>query len=351
MERVTMQNQPLGGSGMHVSRLCLGTMTFGNPIHEPQCVRLVHHALDHGVNFFDTSNVYEGYDRRLGSPGGVGEELLGTALSGRRHDAVICTKLANPVGAGVFDAGLSSRHLDRELEKSLKRLRTDWIDVVLAHRWDPACAIPEVWGVFDRWVRSGKVRVVGVSNWPVWRLAQAAEFAARHQLPAVTVSSPKYNLMCRGIELEHVPCALHYGAALVTYQAFQSGLLTGKYRYAEPPPPGSRAAANAAWLALPDADTFERLEGLGRLAREAGMSMAQYAISWILARRGVASVIVGCRSPEQLDDAAVAVSRRIPPEHFARIDSLFPPPRPTFGEQVLRWTGAGWRLEDGEMFS
>ncbi len=343
-----MEYRTLGGSGIQVSRLCLGTMTFGNPVDQRHCAELVSHALDRGVTFFDTSNAYEGYDRTLGSRGGVGEELLGLALQGRRHEAVICTKFANPVGAGAFDAGLSSRHLDRELEKSLNRLRTDWIDVVLAHRWDPSCSISEIWAVFDRWVRSGKVRAVGISNWPAWRIAQAAEFAIHNHLPPPAVSSPKYNVMSRGIELEHLPCALHYGISLVTYQAFQAGLLTGKYHHGQATPLGSRGAEKAAWLALPEEDTFRRLETLAALASEAGMSPAEYAVSWILSRRGVASVIVGCRSPQQLDATLGAISKRIPAEHFQKIDSLFPPPRPASGEQVLRWTGTGWVLEDRE---
>ena len=164
-----MELRVLGATGMRVSPVCLGTMTFGKPTGAQECEHLVGGALDRGVNFFDTSNSYEGYDRTFGSSGGVAEELLGKALQGRRHEAVICTKFANPVGQGPFDAGLSARHLDRELEKSLRRLGTDRIDVVLAHRWDSSTTVDEVLRVFERWVAAGKVLAVGVSNWPIWR--------------------------------------------------------------------------------------------------------------------------------------------------------------------------------------
>ena len=316
----------LGRSGIHVSRLALGTMTFGNPLEEQQCRALVSHALDCGINFFDTANVYEGYGRTFGSAGGLGEEMLGKALRGQRHNAVLCTKFANPVGRGPLDAGLSARHLEKQLESSLRRLGTDWIDVVLAHRGDPSVAVEEVWRVFERWVRSGKVLCVGASNWAAWRIAQANEIAARYGWPPACVTSPKYNMLDRNPELEEIPCASHYGMAVVAYQPFEGGLLTGKYRRGQPPPAGTRASEKPDWVNSLNDSTFDKLEAVEKLARDVQMTLAQYVISWVLSPRRVASAVVGCRTPEQLDSAIEGASRQLPPEHFNKIDSLFPSP-------------------------
>jgi aryl-alcohol dehydrogenase-like predicted oxidoreductase len=342
-----MNYQPLGTSGAMVSQICLGTMTFGDPLGESDCTNLVAHALDRGINFFDTSNVYEGYSRTFGSSGGLGEEMLGKALKGRRDKAILCTKFGNPVGLGPLDAGLSARHLERELEKSLRRLRTEWIDLVLAHRWDTAVSVDEVWRLFDSWRIAGKVRMFGVSNWPTWRIAQISEIAAQNGWPAVSASSPKYNLLKRGVELEHLPCALHYKIALVPYQPLEGGILTGKYR-GRSAPAGSRGAEKPGWISGPDQLLDEKIAALERLAQQMNVPLSQYVIAWTLSQPGITSLIMGCRSSEQLDDSVAALELSLPEEHFAQVDSLFPPPQPWGGEQVLFWRDEGWRLEDLE---
>lgn len=338
----------LGRSGILVSRICLGTMTFGTPTTEAQASKLVGHALDQGVNFFDTSNAYEGYDRTFGSSGGVAEEILGKALKGRRHEAVICTKFANPVGLGPLEAGLSARHLETELEKSLKRLKTDRIDLFLAHRWDARLPVEEVWRVCDRWVRSGKVIAVGISNWPTWRVSQVSEIAVKYGWPSVAASSPLYNPVRRGVELEHVPCATHYNISLIPYQPFAGGIFTGKYRRGQPAAAGTRAAEMPGWVPKIDDGLFDKLEALEALANEMSIPLPQYVIAWVLSRKGVTSTIVGCRTAEQLDSAVAGSEQVIPPEHFAKIDSLFPPPKPHGGEAVLQWRTNAWKLEDIE---
>jgi aryl-alcohol dehydrogenase-like predicted oxidoreductase len=344
-----MRYAALGRGGMQVSRVCLGTMTFGTPVTEPQACDLVHHALERGVNFFDAANMYEGYSRTLGSPGGVGEEILGKALSGHRQEVVICTKFANPVGLGPLDAGLSARHLEFELEKSLRRLNTDWIDLVLAHRWDPSVAVEEVWRIFDRWVHSGKVLQVGVSNWPTWRVAQVSEITDRYGWAPVTANSTMYNLLHREAELEQFPCARHYNIALLPYQPFSGGVLTGKYRRGEPAGSGSRAAEKANWLPPLENTLFDKIESLEALAREASMPMAEYVVSWVLSRPMVASIVVGCRNKQQLDMLIAATDRCIPADHVSRINSIFPSPKPWGGEQVLQWREKTWKLEDSEV--
>ena len=345
-----MQYAVLGPSGIRVSRLCMGTMLFGNPLDEAPSRRLVDHCLASGLNFFDTSNAYEGYDRTFGSRGGVSEEVLGKALKGKRHRAIICTKFANPVGLGPEEGGLSVRHLEAELDASLKRLGTDWVDLFLAHRWEATASVPEVWRLFDRWVQAGKVRAVGISNWPVWRIAQAAELGQRHGWPAVSASSPKYSLLCRGIEMEHMTCARHYGISLLTYQALEGGRLSGKYRRNQPLPEASRAVEWPNATSSMEGAFFDQLEALERLAQEAGMDLVQYVTAWTLGRPGVASLIIGSRDEKQLNGTFEALDKTIPAEHLPQIDALFPPPRPLGGEQVLFWREKrGWVLEDREV--
>jgi aryl-alcohol dehydrogenase-like predicted oxidoreductase len=264
------------------------------------------------VNFFDTSNSYEGYNRTFGSPGGLAEEILGKALERQRQRAVICTKFANPVGLGALEAGLSARHLEVELGNSLRRLRTDWIDLVLAHRADASVPTGEVWRTFERWVSSGKVHCVGVSNWAAWRIARANEIAGRHGWLPPCASSPKHNLLGRSAELEQIPCAVRYGMAVIAYQPYAGGLLTGKYRLGQALPQGTRGSEKPAWLSAPDAALFDKLEALENLAQSAGLGVPQYVISWVLSQRGIASVVVGRRTPEQLDTVVDGLQKPIP---------------------------------------
>ena len=343
-----MEFRPLGSSGIMVSALCVGTMTFGKPLGEAESGRLVSHALDMGINFFDTANVYEGYDRVVGSSGGVSEELLGKALLGRRQEAVVCTKLGNPVGFGPMDGGLSARHLEEQLEKSLRHLKTDWIDLVLAHRWVAGFPVEEVWRVFDRWVCAGKVLSVGISNWPSWRVAQASEVAKMRGWTPVTASSPKFSLLSRGMELEQLGCALHYGIGLIPYQSLESGLLSGKYRFGKPAPLGSRQDEKPEWVPRVGKSVFNRLEKLRELSQEIGADLAQYVTAWTLARPGIVSLIMGFRNTQQLDAGIAGLELKIPDLHHKEIDKLFPPPRPSGGEQVLRWSMGKWVLQDRE---
>lgn len=345
-----MEHRVLGSTGLVVSPVCVGTMTFGRPMDEAQSTDLVGYALDQGINFFDTANVYEGYDREVGSKGGVSERILGQALASRRDEAVICTKLGNPAGTGPLDAGLSAHHLEIQLEQSLKRLRTDRVDLVLAHRWQPAIPVEEVWRVFDRWVRTGKVLAVGVSNWPTWRLTQASEIAQQNGWPTVAVSSPKYSLLTRGIELEHVPCAQHYGVGLVPYQTLEGGALSGKYKRGQSPPAGSRGEEKPEWMPPRDDVLMDKIDTLRRLSREAAMSLVEYVMAWTLSQRGITSIIAGLRNRAQLDAAVEATEKTIPTEHLSQIDAIFPPPKPKAAgcDQVLSWREGGWVLDDRE---
>ena len=333
---------------MNVSPICLGTVNFGTPLDEPAAEKLVSSALDKGLNFFDTSNVYQGYSRRFDSAGGVGETILGKALAGRRHQAVICTKLGNPNGPGPLSAGLSARHLHLELDNSLRRLQTDWVDILLAHRTDPSVAVEDVWATLDRMVQSGKVRCVGVSNWPSWLMAKACELSARHGWARCSVSSPEYSLLNRQIELEHQPACLHYQVGMMTYKGLMGGVLTGKYERDQSNFSGTRAGAKQAWLPNLDDSLFGKLEAFQKVTRRAGLSMTDYSIAWLLSRPAVSSVVLSFSNSDQLRAAVAATAKTIPVEDQIEIDRIFEAPQRPGGEQVLRWK-SGWVLQDREL--
>jgi aryl-alcohol dehydrogenase-like predicted oxidoreductase len=343
-----MNYTALGATGIRVSPITMGTMIFGNPLDQSQCDRLVAAALDRGINFFDTADVYEGYSRTWGSAGGVSEQVLGKALGAQRHRAVICTKFGNPAGTGPLEAGLSRRHLDKQLEASLRRLGTDYVDLFLAHRWDPSVAMEEFLETCECWIRAGKVRAVGASNWPVWRIAQACEMARASGAPKLQVVSPKYNLLYRGVDMEQNACALHYGVSIVSYQPLEAGILSGKYTGGQAPE-GSRGSEKPGWIPKLKPGDAERLDALARMASESGSTSAEYAIAWVLSRPAVASVILGWRTEAQMESAIAATGLQIPVAHLAELDALFPPQGPLAEERVLVWRDGAWALIPTEL--
>ena len=308
-----MHYRPLGRSDLRVSTLCLGTMTFGSPVSEPDAVRLVHEAMDRGVNFFDTANIYEGYTRVIGNPGGRAEEILGQALLGRRDRAVVVTKVANPVGPGPGDKGLSPAHVRREIDKSLRRLRTDHVDIYYLHKPDPDTPLADSLAAFNEIVDTGKARHYGFSNFSA---AQAEEIlrvcdALRLRRPLVT--QPPYSLLKRGIEGDLLPLCRREGIGVTPYQVLQGGLLTGKYRRGQPPPAGSRKADRGDWMWDLTDELFDAIESAERDARAAGRPLAEHAIAWVLGQPGIASAIVGLHTAAQLDQA-IRAAESAPPD-------------------------------------
>lgn len=320
-----MQQRSLGSSGLLVSPICLGTMTFGSPVSEADSIRLVHAAIDMGINFVDTANVYEGYRRFLGSPGGVAEEIVGKALADRRDKVILATKVGAPVGPGPQDRGLSAVHILREVDRSLRRLKTDTIDLYIIHWPDKWVAIEATLKAIDVAVRQGKVRCFGASNHSAWQLCEMLWLADRHGLARVVSSQIPFSMLRREFHHDLTFCRKH-GIGVTPYQSLQGGLLTGKYRRGQKPPTDSRAAEKPDWIWKTDDQLFDRLEGIESLAREAGMSTTHYALAWTLAQPAIVSLIVGVKHVEQIQDAVAAADRQIPAEHFARIDAVAPPP-------------------------
>jgi aryl-alcohol dehydrogenase-like predicted oxidoreductase len=291
---MTMALRRLGTSGLAVSVVGLGTNNFGLKLDLEQSRAVVHAALDHGINLFDTSDSY-----------GDSEQRLGEILQGRRDDVLIATKFGSDVRRLGQDNGIdwgargSRRYIRRAVENSLRRLRTDWIDLYQMHVPDPATPIEETLSTLDDLVHEGKVRYLGHSNFSGWQTADAEWIARTRNLERFISAQNRYSLLERGIEADLVPALERYEIGLLPYFPLASGLLTGKYRRGEAPPEGSRIQVWKRESVLTD-DTFDTLERLEAFARERSITMLDVAIGGLAAQRAVSSVIAGATSPEQV---------------------------------------------------
>lgn len=335
-----MEYRQLGDSGVRVSPLCLGTMNFGNPTSEEESIRIVHRALDAGLNFFDTSDSYND---------GESERILGKALalSGRRDDAIVATKAFFPTGPGTNDRGLSRRHLIRACDASLRRLDTGWIDLYQMHRPDPFTPIEETLEVLTHLVAAGKVRYVGTTTHPAWAVVEALLVAERHNYVRYITEQPPYNLLDRRVENETVPMALKYGLGLLSWAPMAQGVLSGRYTTLASLPPDSRAVARGGVYA-------ERVDDRGiaagqrfvALAAERGVTPAQYALLWVKDQPAVTAPIYGVRTLEQLEEVLPVVEMTLTGADRAACDEINPP-----GGVISNfYNSAGWmkgRLRPG----
>jgi len=301
-----MEKRRIPGTTLDVSSICMGTMTFGTPVAEADAIKLTHWAIDHGVNFIDTANMYEGYARHIGSPGGVAEEILGKALPGRRDQVVLATKVGMKVGEAPEDEGTSPAAIKKHLELSLNRLNTDFVDIYYLHRPDPDVPAPEIIGAMNEAIGQGKVRHYGVSNYSAEQLGELLKAADQNNLPRPVVHQPPLSLLKRDLEADLLPLCEREGIAVVPYQVLQGGALTGKYRRGQPPPEGSRKAEKDEWVPPLDDDLFDQLEQIEKEAQSAGLTMTQYAIRWVLQRPAVISAIIGVKRSDQLEQAIAA---------------------------------------------
>ncbi|MHB8682502.1 MAG: aldo/keto reductase [Acidimicrobiales bacterium] len=318
-----MEHVRLGRSGLPVSRLCLGTMTFGLQCDEQQSVRILDRALQGGITFLDTADAYPlGGDL---STVGRTEEILGRYLAGRRDDVILATKCFMPVGRRHWDAGMSRKHILDAIDASLRRLQTDYVDLYQLHFDDRATPLDETLRALDDVVRSGKVRYVGVSNWMAWRLARAV--GRSEVLGTVPIASvqPRYNLLYRANERDLFPLCLEEGIGVIPYNPIAGGLLSGKHAREAQPDEG-RFNLGTAGPMYRDRywhdDEFETVEALRPLADKAGISLAQLALGWVLAQPAVTAPIVGASRPEQLDDTFAAVEHPLDAELVAELDAL-----------------------------
>ena len=313
-----MDYRPLGRSGLLVSPLCLGTMMFGDRTEEPDAARIVARAADQGVNFIDTADAYSK---------GLAEEITGRAIAADRHRWVLATKLANVMGPGPNDRGLSRRHMLQAAEASLNRLGADVIDILYWHREDHATPLEESVHAVADLVRSGKIRYFGVSNHRAWRIAEICRLCDLAGIDRPVVSQPYYNAMNRQPEIEHLPACGHLGLGVVPYSPLARGVLTGKYQPDADPVPGTRAARQDKRMMQTEwrPESLRIAQILAEHARARGIAPGQFATAWVLNNRFVTAAIAGPRTLEQWDEYAGATTYRFTPEDEALVDSLVTP--------------------------
>ena len=316
-----MQHRHLGRSGLQVSEIAYGNwLTHGSQVAAEAAEACVHAALDAGVTFFDTADVYAQ---------GAAESVLGTALRGvRRESCVLATKVFWPTGPTRNDRGLSRKHILESCHNSLRRLRTDHIDLYQAHRFDPATPLTETLRAFDDLIRTGKVGYVGVSEWRADQIADALRIADDLGMDRIVSNQPQYSMLWRVIEAEIVPLCQREGIGQVVWSPIAQGVLTGKYLPGAAPPPGSRATdptgSGFVGPLLRD-DVLTRVQRLRPLAESAGLAMAQLALAWVLHNPNVAAAIIGASRPEQVRDNVQAAGVRLEPDLIAAIEQVVDP--------------------------
>jgi aryl-alcohol dehydrogenase-like predicted oxidoreductase len=309
-----MQYRTLGRTGIKVSPYALGAMMFGvigNPDHEDS-IRIIHKALDAGINFVDTADMYSH---------GESEEIVGRALKGRRDDIVLATKVYNPMGDDPNQRGNSRRWIMTEIENSLRRLQTDYIDLYQIHRPDPDTDIEETLSALSDLIHSGKVRAIGSSTMPASDIVEAQWVAERRGLERFRTEQPTYSILSRGIESEVLPVAQRYGMGTLVWSPLAQGMLTGRIRKGQQ----SDLRRTARFKHLTDERRLGAVEQIIPLAEQAGLPMTHLAMAFAIAHPGVTSAIIGPRTMEQLDDLLAGVEVTLTDEILDRLDEIVPP--------------------------
>ncbi|MGH3411427.1 MAG: aldo/keto reductase [Streptosporangiaceae bacterium] len=319
-----MEHTRLGRTGLQVSRLCLGTMTFGLQCDEPTSVAILDRAAEGGIDFLDSSDAYPlGGDL---STRGVTEEILGRWLRGRRDRFIVATKCFAPTGPAPFDGGNSRKHIMSAVEASLRRLQTDYIDLYQLHGYDEQTPIDETLGALDDLVHQGKVRYVGCSNFLTYQLVRAVGRTETLGLARLDSVQPRYNLLFRQIEREMLPYCGEEGIGVIPYNPIAGGLLSGKHARSAPPPEGSRFTLGTAAQNYQDRywhdREFDTVEVLGDLAGQAGVSLVTLAVAWVLASPAVTAPIIGASRPGQLADSLAAAEYTLDSELKSQLDKV-----------------------------
>ncbi len=330
-----MDTRSLGRTGLKVSPLCLGAMMFGawGNTDRAECIRIIHRALDAGINFIDTSNNYSA---------GESEEIVGEALAERRaqrDEIVLATKVWSPMGPGVYERGSSRKAIQQQVEASLRRLKVEAIDLYQTHRPDPTTPIEETLSTLTDLVRQGKVRYLGCSTnhydgagpwekrYAAWEIVESLWVSERRGFERYVCIQPPYSILRRTMELDHFPMSLKHGLGNIVWSPLEGGWLTSKYRRGQSNPADTSRARN--WVGDLDNPKFERrldvVEKLLPIAEAKGTSLARLANAWALRHPAVSSIIVGPRTMEQLEDSLTVVDLQITDDEAAAIDALVPP--------------------------
>jgi aryl-alcohol dehydrogenase-like predicted oxidoreductase len=317
-----MEYRQLGRSGLRVSTITLGTMGFGGTgwasdvgqIDVDGARRQISMARDAGVNLIDTADVYSE---------GMSEEIVGKALGSDRAEVLLATKVRMPMGDGPNDAGLSRHHIIRGVEASLRRLDTDYIDLYQVHEWDGQTPLEETLGALDSLVQSGKVRYIGASNYAAWHLMKALWTSERHGLSRFVSQQIYYSLQARDAETDLVPVSIDQGLGILVWSPIAGGLLSGKYRRGVDAPAGSRHLGDWSEPPVYDEDKlYDTIEALVQIGSDRGVSAAQVALAYIMARPAVTSVIVGARTEEQLADNLGSATLILSDEEVSRLNAV-----------------------------
>ncbi|HEX7609905.1 MAG TPA: aldo/keto reductase [Solirubrobacteraceae bacterium] len=319
---MAIEHRKLGSTGVSVSPLCLGAMMFGawgNTDHEDS-VRIIHRALDAGINFIDTADVYSR---------GESEEIVGKALKGRRDSVVLATKVHGTMGEDPNEFGNSRRWIVKEVENSLRRLGTDWIDLYQIHRPELDTDIDETLGALSDLVRAGKVRYVGSSTFPAHQIVEAQWVAEKRGRERFVCEQPPYSILARGIEADVLPTCLRYRMGVIPWSALAGGWLSGRYRKGGQSPGDSRRAQMLPQrydMSLPaNQAKLDAADALAALAEQAGMSLIEMALAFVTSHRAVTAAIIGPRTMEQLESQLPALERTLSGDLLDRIDEIVPP--------------------------
>ncbi len=322
-----MKMRFMGNTGIKVSEICFGAMTFGGrsfwkvigALGQKEATALVHQALDGGINFFDTADVYSE---------GLAEEMLGKGLGSRRKNIVLATKVRGRTGEGPNDIGLSRRHIIEGCNASLKRLGTDYIDLYQVHSFDPRTPQEETLRALDDLVRSGKVRYIGASNHTGWQLMKALAVSERQSLEKYVTLQAYYSLVARDLENELVPLCLDQNLGILAWSPLGGGFLTGKYRKGKPRPEGARRTnPKDQFLQFDEEKGFAIVDELERIAGHHNGTITQAALNYLLRKPGVSSVITGARTGKQLADTLKTTDWEMTAEEVKKLDELSRPPR------------------------
>jgi aryl-alcohol dehydrogenase-like predicted oxidoreductase len=308
-----MEYRQLGRSGLRVSLIGLGGNTFGRYADEARTAAIVRQAVESGINFFDTANIYNG---------GLSEEYLGKAIRDHRDEVLIATKVGMRFGDGPNERGSSYKHVIESCHASLRRLGVDAIDLYQIHEFDPLTPLEETLGALDDLVRGGKVRYIGCSNYEAWRVVQALWMSDRARLAKFVSIQPEYNLLERDVERDLVPCCLEFGLGIIPYFPLAAGVLTGKYKPGEPPPEGTRGHNNPNFARRLKQETLEAVQRLRAWAQDRGHTVGELALAWLAARPAVSTIIAGTTRPEQVVANSRAADWHLTPEDMTAIDAL-----------------------------